>query len=1097
MSGSVDTLPSFVVFLAMAIDKNTVLKEAQKFVAKGQFDKAIAEWKKLLRETPNDPNIYNTIGDLCLKNNSKADAVDAYKKAADLLAADGFTSKAIALYKKVLNIDSKKIDVHLALGDLNAEKGITGAALESYKVVADYYAHEKNTAKTLGIYQKMADLNPSNVSFRIKLGDMYAKEKMVAEASKAYLDAADVHVSKNAFQDARQLFEKVLSLDPGSKEVYHKAGVVYYKEGKFDEASKALKHAFENDPSNRELAELYLESLFKAGKQAEAEDALLKLLEVDAGRADLREKLYHLYRSNNEYEKALAQVSVLAQAKIESDEGEAAEELLKSFVSESPQFAPARRKLAEFYDSINRKDDAVGELLQAAELLTETGDREGAKALLTQALEIVPGEPEATKLLERLEASAIAPAPAGEEFAAPEEFIAPEPSIVEEPPVARTPAATLFEMPAPQPEPAVGKEDPAVNDAFTEADVLIKYGLASKAVEQLEGLAEKYPENVRVRVRLRDLYLEQRNLDKMVQHTLVLSDLYSKQGKNDLAKVALQTVLEMARDNPSILTKLSKAPAATAAAPTEVQPPEFMPDQLDIAPPVPEIPTSAFEETPPLSEPVSPSDGAITFDGFDTQLPPLDEVAPFEAPSTPEEREPQPFEAPPTPEKEPQLVEEEPIVMEQPPAPEVREKREAEVDLVDIWAEAEFYYQQGLFDEAKKHYAKIIGITPSDRRAIDRLAEISREEDETREFSKLTDAVEGLEDAITSGTGEGELATSASDEEAVSRLMKEIAALHKEQKPSPPPPPRAAPPPQKPRPLDEEPANRLMKEIAELRKEQKSTPPPRKMPPPEKPRPLEAAEVVGKFTAPPKKRAEEDFFDLGAELEKDTRKPTPPPVQKKKSEDFFDLAAELRDELSNTAITAHRDVPPEDQSLDDIFEEFKKGVEQQAVKEDTDTHYNLGVAYKEMGLLEDAIAEFIMTHEGEQWYVQSRYMLGLCYMEMGEYQNAISEIFTALNYGMSRGMAAQERIAMQYDLGLAYQGFGNIKEAISEFQQVSDVDPRYRDTAAKLKELRKGDFISLEQLKDDIEKEISAKFLEEGERIERKEKGRKSDKIRS
>ena len=270
-----------------------------------------------------------------------------------------------------------------------------------------------------------------------------------------------------------------------------------------------------------------------------------------------------------------------------------------------------------------------------------------------------------------------------------------------------------------------------------------------------------------------------------------------------------------------------------------------------------------------------------------------------------------------------------------------------------------------------------------------------------------------------------------------------------------------------------------MKEIAELRKEQKSTPPPpppqRKTPPPEKPSPLDAAAVVGKFTAPSKKRAEEDFFDLGAALEQETRRPIPPPTQKKKSEVFFDLAAELRDELSNTAVTARRDVPPEDQSLDDIFEEFKKGVEQQAVKEDTDTHYNLGVAYKEMGLLEDAIAEFIMTHEGEQWYVQSRYMLGLCYMEMGEYQNAVGEIFTALNYGMSRGMAAQERIAMQYDLGLAYQGFGNIKEAINEFQQVSDVDPRYRDTAAKLKELQKGDFISLEQLKDDIEKEISSK----------------------
>ena len=107
----------------MAFDKNTVMREAQKFAAKGLFDKAIAEWKKLLKESPNDANIFNTIGDLCMKKDAKAEACDSYKKAADSLAADGFTSKAIALYKKVLNIDPKRIEVHLALGDLNAEKG--------------------------------------------------------------------------------------------------------------------------------------------------------------------------------------------------------------------------------------------------------------------------------------------------------------------------------------------------------------------------------------------------------------------------------------------------------------------------------------------------------------------------------------------------------------------------------------------------------------------------------------------------------------------------------------------------------------------------------------------------------------------------------------------------------------------------------------------------------------------------------------------------------------------------------------------------------------------------------------------------------------
>src|SRR5512135_1881825 len=213
-----------VFCIAMAIDRNAVIKEAQKLAGKGQFDKAIAEWRKLVKEDPNDANVFNTIGDLCLKKNAKGEAVDAYKRAADILAEDGFTSKAIALYKKVLNIDPSKIEVHLALGDMNAEKGLTGNALENYKQVADYYTHNKDTINALSIYQKMADLNPSNIAFRLKLGDMYAKEGMKTEAVGAYLEAAEVHMSKDAFTDARQVFEKVLALDPNNKKVYHKVG---------------------------------------------------------------------------------------------------------------------------------------------------------------------------------------------------------------------------------------------------------------------------------------------------------------------------------------------------------------------------------------------------------------------------------------------------------------------------------------------------------------------------------------------------------------------------------------------------------------------------------------------------------------------------------------------------------------------------------------------------------------------------------------------------------------------------------------------------------------------------------------------------------
>src|SRR3990170_6358518 len=730
----------------MAIDKNAVIKEAQKFTAKGQYAKAITEWKKLVRESPNDANIFNTIGDLCLKKDSKDEAVDAYKKAADILAADGFSSKAIALYKKILNIDPKKIEVHLALADLNAEKGLTGNALESYKFAADYYTQKNEMVKALDIYQKMADLNPSNVGFRLKLAELYIKEGLKKEAAKAYLEAANVHLSKEAFQDARQIFEKVLTLDPNNKEVYHKAGIVYFKEGKFVEACKAFKPAFEADPANQELIDLYLEALSKADRAAEAEEVLKKLLSQDAARMDLREKLYHLYRSKKEYDKALTEAAAIADAKVENREHDEAVEILKGFVSENPANIAGRRKLSEIYGNIRREEDAARELFQIADLLTAGGDRDGARETLVRAAEIAPDMAEARQRLETLEAAPVAPPL--EEQAPVEQVVTPFEAV--------TPAPTMAQP--------VAEEDPALAEAFTEIDVLIKYGLAGKAVEQLEGLTGKFPESLQVRARLRDLYREQGNTKKAVEYTLLLADLYSQRGMSGQAEAALREALEMEPNNSAVMARLGISPAP-AAPPAEAQP--FPPPLTEEA----AFPEPAFgEQHPAPAEEFTAQTGDGPAIEWQPPAPEITEEAFAETPAD---------------------IREDLIVQISKQASAPKEPLAQEIDISEVWAEAEFFYQQGLFDEARKHYEKILDVAPTDKRALGRIAEISREKEEVQEFSKLAEAVEGLEDFVPSGAPEQEAPLSTSDEEAVRTLMEEIKQLNKPK--APPPPPKKEP----------------------------------------------------------------------------------------------------------------------------------------------------------------------------------------------------------------------------------------------------------------------------------------------------------------
>ena len=102
----------------------------------------------------------------------------------------------------------------------------------------------------------------------------------------------------------------------------------------------------------------------------------------------------------------------------------------------------------------------------------------------------------------------------------------------------------------------------------------------------------------------------------------------------------------------------------------------------------------------------------------------------------------------------------------------------------------------------------------------------------------------------------------------------------------------------------------------------------------------------------------------------------------------IDLGSELGELFG--AQSAVDDLPQEggstelgDAGLADIFKEFKKGVDKQLGKEDYDTRYNLGIAYKEMGLIDEAIAEFQLAAKDEARVLECSSMLGICFLEKG------------------------------------------------------------------------------------------------------------------
>ncbi|MDQ2855070.1 MAG: tetratricopeptide repeat protein [Acidobacteriota bacterium] len=148
-----------------------------------------------------------------------------------------------------------------------------------------------------------------------------------------------------------------------------------------------------------------------------------------------------------------------------------------------------------------------------------------------------------------------------------------------------------------------------------------------------------------------------------------------------------------------------------------------------------------------------------------------------------------------------------------------------------------------------------------------------------------------------------------------------------------------------------------------------------------------------------------------------------------------------------------------DSGLADIFEEFRVAAEDEedSPAEDYETHYNMGLAYKEMDLLDEAVREFqaaiglSMPKDGTPRYLQCCNLLGHCFMQKQLPRAAVIWFRKGLE---APGHSADEYQALRYELASAFEQMGEVNQAIDAFTEVYSVDVAYRDVAEKLQDLQ-------------------------------------------
>ncbi len=399
----------------MAVDRRTVLQNAQLFASKGQYDAAIAEWRKLTTDSPADGTIFNSIGDLHLRRNANGDAVTAFLQAATAFRSEGSVLKAIAAYKKILKVDPARMDIYRHLGDLNAERGLLSSAVQDYLTLGKHYLKEGRSKEALEVYRKIVSQDPSNLDAQQRVAELCVQENLVDEAIRVYLQLGRERSASHRYAEAKDAYMAALRLDPLNAEAKEIIQMIEAGGG----LPITMAHGDKTGTATAKTGEgcdLMAEATrrIEEGQYAGAEAMLTQLLSREPGNPEICQLLARLHLLQNNLRVALGEYRFLAGAALRAQDYAMAESLIAEYLKVDPSSVPMLELLGELYQEKGDPVTAAQHFGKAVEILLEHPEP-GMPTLPAELFEkvqaLAPGSAIARKLAPSFSLNAATPEP--------------------------------------------------------------------------------------------------------------------------------------------------------------------------------------------------------------------------------------------------------------------------------------------------------------------------------------------------------------------------------------------------------------------------------------------------------------------------------------------------------------------------------------------------------------------------------------------------------------------------------------------------------------------------------------------------------------
>ena len=973
-------------------------KRALEYEQKKQFDKALDTYTQVLAELDEhvdeaDVALYNRVGDLLLRRGDVSEAVDHYEKAVDLYTDGGFFNNAIALCNKILRNAPGRNSVYYKLGKISARKGFINDAKQNFLEYADRMQKSGQLEEAFRALKEFADLCPDQDDIRLMLADQLVRKDRKSEAIEQLHALYDKFSAEGRSAEARATVDRMKALDPElePKEVVRaapaKGGDLVFLDVNYDEPSRPI---------------------------------------TSSAPVVVPEKKTQWTVEHPTTPSATPAVAI-EMPKIESDE----DILIDLESAQAPDVVP----LSGLSHGALLPDgqSAAGEdIVSNVDVGFITGFEESTGGTDESTTEQVAP-------LEGLEPSSHLELPESDTAS-----MSDVPSMLAE---IGSESAPLIELPSLEVEHSTpsGGELPMLDVPFDDAEddgAPVGGSLTFLSIDsqtEISSLPEVEPEEAAAP--LYEHGSDEILIEQMESHA---SDLVSQSSSltDDFGDLSLDVerspTLEMdvvVPDGGPPLPMLDLDEAASASLDREHALsglPMLDSDEL--------TPASADANETPVAEEESGEDEDETVELlWQTEVAdaprPIVPLGPRAATATPVPAAP----------AVPALSRAEQLRLDVAHAPAAwdlhRQLAEALLEqgdraggLAELEATMFGYEREGNLAAASHSADELIRVEPDSVRYHQKRVEYAVR---ANDKPQLVDAYLALAESLfrsgqldKSRAVYGRVLELSPAEARASSALRELGI---EVEPEPPPP------------LEPLPVAAVTTEATSEPRHPEATPAAEHVP--------LAVEVERTSSTLP--IDEELFAALETALPEPPRAstPVPPPrpaIATSGDESFVNLSEWLREEeppKNTRMVSAGEEEPQEQQDFAEMLTKFKQGVTSNVDDTDHESHYDLGVAYKEMGLLDEAISEFQKALRGTEQRVRTYEALGQCFVEKRQYQIAMTILQRALN---DAGASDDTLVGVLYLLGYASESLQKWEDAVRFYERVFTVDIQFRDVGDRL-----------------------------------------------